>query len=94
MDKFDEVLKKLNDMKEDLQKREENLSEQIRSFEQAQAARSKDTPETSRDAYRAEIREIVTAMKEKRAITLGGTGRVLSLFFNIFFFLEPKLLTN
>ena len=76
MDKFDEALKKLNDMKEDLQKREENLSEQIRSFEQAQAARSKDTPETSRDAYRAEIREIVTAMKEKRSITLGGTGRV------------------
>lgn len=74
MEKFDEAMTKLTEMKEDLDKREANLSEQIRSFEQAQAAKNSIT--SSRDAYSAEVREIVSAMREQRAITLGGTGRV------------------
>lgn len=75
-EKFEEAMKKLNEMKDDLAQREEKLSEQIRSFEQAQASRGKDAPGLERDAYNAEVREIISAMKEKRAITLGGTGRV------------------
>lgn len=66
---------KIESMVEEIRSLKDNLDNEKRDFEAKMASYS--APVNTRDAERAEAwRDVANAMREKRAVTLGGTGRI------------------
>ena len=77
MEKIDEVMSTLNTMKDELQKDREAFEAEKRALEQEKAAFNA-APSVKREKeIGATLRDVMTAMTEKRAITLSGTGSVV-----------------
>lgn len=74
--KLDDLMTELRSAKDELQKDRESFAAEQRAFEKEKAA-FKDNPGVQRnEALEGALRDIKTAMLEKRAITLSGAGAV------------------
>lgn len=74
--KFDEVMTQMRSMQEELKKDREAVAAEKRALEQEKAALLENPGAQRAKEVSAQLREIVKAMQEKRAITLQGTGHV------------------
>lgn len=84
--KLDEVMTELRSAQDQLKTDREAFAAEQRAFEKERAA-FKGNPAVQRsEALSTQIREIVTAMQEKRAITLSGAGavEVINELFKVF----------
>lgn len=70
------ILDEVRGIKESLEQRAEAIEAEKRALEQEKAALNNDNPAIRNQEKTMEVRDIVESMKEKRAITLNGTGSV------------------
>lgn len=83
--KFDEIMTELRATQDQLKSEREAFAAEQRAFEQEKAAF--ETPAVKRDReFTSQLRDVVSAMKEKRAITLQGAGavEVVNRLFKVF----------
>lgn len=83
--KFDEIMTELRATQDQLKSEREAFAAEQRAFEQEKAAF--ETPAVKRDReVTSQLRDVVSAMKEKRAITLSGAGavEVVNALFKVF----------
>ena len=83
--KFDEIMGELRATQEQLKSEREAFAAEQRAFEQQKA--EFETPAVKRDReVTTQLRDVVNAMKEKRAITLSGAGavEVVNALFKVF----------
>ena len=83
--KFDEIMTELRATQDQLKSEREAFAAEQRAFEQEKAAF--ETPAVKRDReVTSQLRDVVSAMKEKRAITLSGAGavEVVNRLFKVF----------
>ena len=83
--KFEEAMSKLQTMSEDLKKDRDAFNAERQEFEKRQAAMNAPAND-ERSVLRMQMRDLVEAMQEKRAITLQGAGavEVIGALFKIF----------
>ena len=83
--KFEEAMSKLQTMSEDLKKDRDAFNAERQEFEKRQAAMNAPAND-DRSVLREQVREIVKAMQEKRAIVLNGAGavEVVGALFKVF----------
>lgn len=74
--KFDEVMGELRSMQEQLKNDRDAFAAEQRAFEQEKASIIETASQKRENLVGAQVRDIISAMKEKRAITLNGTGAV------------------
>lgn len=68
------ILEEVRSIKTAFEEKEKALDEQKRSLEQKEAAL--ENPSLRTQENKMEVRDIIDAMKEKRAVTLNGTGSI------------------
>lgn len=70
------ILDEVRGIKESLEQRAEAIEAEKRALEQEKAALNNDNPAIRNQEKTMEVRDIINSMKEKRAITLNGTGSI------------------
>jgi len=75
-EKFNEVMDEIRSIKDSLAAEQAKLAEERRSFEQERAAHDAKNPANDKDTVVTSWRDVASAMKEKRAITVNGSGRI------------------
>lgn len=83
--KFEEAMNKLQTMADELKKDRDAFAAERQEFEKRQAALAAPAANKN-DVLATSVRDIVSAMKEKRAITLNGAGavEVIGALFKVF----------
>ena len=84
--KLDEVMSELRATQETLKNDRESFDAEKRAFEKEKAAFQNNPGVQRNETLSAQYRDIINAMKEKRAITLSGAGavEVVSELFKVF----------
>ena len=84
--KLDDVMVELRNAQDALKKDREAFAAEQRAFEQERAAFQNNPAVKSENAATTQLRDVVNAMKEKRAITLSGAGavEVVNRLFKVF----------
>ena len=84
--KLDDVMVELRNAQDALKADREAFAAEQRAFEQERAAFQNNPAVKSENAVTTQLRDVVAAMKEKRAITLSGAGavEVVNALFKVF----------
>ena len=84
--KLDELMTELRSTQDKLAKDREDFEAEQRAFEKERAAYQNNPGVQARTEMTTQLRDVVTAMKEKRAITLSGAGavEVVNALFKVF----------